>query len=184
MDGETSESELSGPPGDPKEIDFLYAQLYDDLRSMARERLSKSEPITLLDTTSLVHESYLRFAKAGRLAALDRPRFLAYASHAMRSVIVDLVRRRHAERRGGDETRVEFDQAAAAYVRPGEETVLRVNEALNDLAGVDLRLVHVVEMRYFAGLEEQEIAASLGVTERTVRRDWRKARLLLSLALQ
>jgi RNA polymerase sigma factor (TIGR02999 family) len=151
---------------------------------MAHYRLRKSEPITLLDTTSLVHESYVRFMKAGRLSSLDRSQFLAYASRAMRSVIVDLVRHRRAGRRGGGDIHNPLDQEAEAKANLGEEDILRVNEALDELTKVDQRLAQVVEMRYFAGLEEREIASSLGVTERTVRRDWRKARLLLSLALQ
>jgi RNA polymerase sigma factor (TIGR02999 family) len=173
----------SSNSGEP-EVDRLFSLLYDDLRTMAHHRLSRSEPITLLDTTSLVHESYFRFLKAGRGGEFDRSQFLAYASHAMRSVIVDLVRRRRADRRGGGEIEVEFDEQAVAASQAGEEDILRVNGALDELAKVDPRLTQVVEMRYFAGFEEREIATSLGVTERTVRRDWRKARLLLSLALQ
>jgi RNA polymerase sigma factor (TIGR02999 family) len=155
---------------------------------MAHHRLSKNEPITLLDTTSLVHECYMRFMKAGRASSpassLERSPFLAYASHAMRSVIVDLVRRRRADRRGGGEIHLELEPHAEAQANPGEDDILRVNEALDELAKADQRLAQVVEMRYFAGLEEQEIATCLGVTERTVRRDWQKARLMLSLALQ
>ena len=138
----------------------------------------------MLDTTSLVHESYVRFVKAGRGAELNQSQFLAYASHAMRSVIVDLVRRRRAERRGGGEIHIELDRADAGQPDPGEDDILRVNEALDELAKVDSRLTQVVEMRYFAGLEEREIAAALAITERTVRRDWKKARMLLSVALQ
>lgn len=165
-------------------VDELFSVLYEDLRAMAHHRLSRSEPITLLDTTSLVHESYVRFLKAGRLTSFDHSQFLAYASHAMRSVIVDLVRRRRAERRGSGEIRLEIAEDMDSRSNPGEEDILRVSEALDELGKADIRLAKVVEMRYFAGLEEREIAASLGVNERTVRRDWQKARLLLSLALQ
>jgi RNA polymerase sigma factor (TIGR02999 family) len=175
-------SETANPQ--QSEIDQLFSALYEDLRTMAHHRLSKSEPITLLDTTSLVHESYLRFVKAGRWSSFPRSQFLAYASHAMRSVIVDLVRRRRAERRGGGEIHLELERHLEEVSNPGEEDILRVNEALDELAKADARLAEVVEMRYFAGLEEQEIATSLGVTERTVRRDWQKARLMLSLALR
>ncbi len=151
---------------------------------MAHLRLSKSEPITMLDTTSLVHESYLRFVKASPLSGFDQSQFLAYASHAMRSVVVDLVRRRRAERRGGGEIHIQLEDRDLGLANPGEDDILRVNEALDELAKADPRLTQVVEMRYFAGLEEREIASALAVTERTVRRDWKKARMLLSMALQ
>lgn len=151
---------------------------------MAHRRLRAHETITLLDTTSLVHESYFRFVSAKLQPELERSHFLAYASHAMRSVIVDLIRKRRADRRGGGNPKVELGQIQVAHCEAGEDDILRVSEALDELAKADTRLAQVVEMRYFAGLEEQEIAVALGVTDRTVRRDWQKARLLLSLALQ
>jgi RNA polymerase sigma factor (TIGR02999 family) len=166
-----------------KEAPELFSALYDDLRRLAHARLQRNEPITLLDTTSLVHETFLRVLKARRVDMSERPLFLAYSAQVMRSIIVDFVRQRHAARRGGDELRVPLD-AAADSVRSGEEEVLRVSEALDALAKVDERLVKIVEMRYFAGFTEEDIALALGVNERTVRRDWQKARLLLSFALR
>jgi RNA polymerase sigma factor (TIGR02999 family) len=164
-------------------VDDLFSLLYDDLRRLAHARLQRNEPLTLLDTTSLVHETFLRVFKTGQIEASEKPRFLAYAAQVMRSVIVDFVRQRHAERRGGDERPVPLD-AEAESVRSNEDEVLRVSEALDELAKVDERLVKIVEMRYFAGFTEEDIALALGVNERTVRRDWQKARMLLSLALQ
>jgi RNA polymerase sigma factor (TIGR02999 family) len=161
----------------------LFSLLYNDLRRLAHARLQRNEPLTLLDTTSLVHETFLRVLKSGRVDVSERPRFLAYAAQVMRSVIVDFVRQRHAERRGGDDPRVPLDFAAES-VASAEDEVLRVSEALDELAKVDQRLVKIVEMRYFGGFTEEDIAIALGVNERTVRRDWQKARLLLSLALQ
>ena len=160
----------------------LFVLLYQDLRRLAHTRLQRNEPITLLDTTSLVHETYLRVLKSGRVEVSERPRFLAYAAQVMRSVIVDFVRQRHAERRGGDDPPVSLD--AADSVASAENEVLRVSEALDELMKVDERLVRIVEMRYFGGFTEEDIALALGVNERTVRRDWQKARMLLSLALQ
>lgn len=168
----------------PHPVDQLFSQFYEDLRLMAHHRLRAYEPITLLDTTSLVHESYFRFINANLVPELDRGRFLAYAAHAMRSVIVDLVRKRRADRRGGGEPKLALGEIQVAHSHAGEDDILRVNDALDELAKADARLAQVVEMRYFAGLEEQEIATALGVTDRTVRRDWQKARLLLSVALQ
>ena len=101
----------------------------------------------------------------------------------MRSIIVDFARQKLADRRGGAQPDLELDTDAAATIRSGEEEVVRVHDALLDLAQADERLVRVVEMRYFGGLTENEIPTALGVTDRTVRRDWEKARLLLSLAL-
>jgi RNA polymerase sigma factor (TIGR02999 family) len=161
----------------------LFSLLYNDLRRLAHARLQRNEPLTLLDTTSLVHETFLRVLKSGRVEVSERPRFLAYAAQVMRSVIVDFVRQRHAERRGGNDPRVPLDFAAES-VASAEDEVLRVSEALDALAKVDPRLVKIVEMRYFGGFTEEDIALALGVNERTVRRDWQKARLLLSLALQ
>jgi RNA polymerase sigma factor (TIGR02999 family) len=175
---------MSELPSAKAEVDQLFSALYQELRQLARRRLHRSEKITLLDTTALVHESYLRFLKAGRVAAGDRTRFLAYAAQVMRSVIVDFVRRRRATRRGGDGTQVTYDPANLDAVDHAEKEIIRVNDALDQLAKVNMRMVRVVEMRYFAGLDEQEIAASLGVTDRTVRREWEKARLLLSVALK
>jgi RNA polymerase sigma factor (TIGR02999 family) len=161
----------------------LFSTLYEELRRLAHARLQRNEPITLLDTTSLVHETFLRVFKAGQFDVSERSRFLAYASQVMRSIIVDFVRQRHAVRRGGDDVQVPLEGAAESVPSP-EDEVMRVNDALDELAKVDERLAKVVEMRYFAGFSEEDIALALGVNERTVRRDWQKARLLLSLALQ
>ncbi len=161
----------------------LFSLLYRELRDLAHSRLKRHEPITLLDTTSLVHETYLRVAKAGKLDIADRSKFLAYSAHVMRSIVVDFVRQRRAERRGGDQARESLDTDQPGPAR-AEDEIIRVNDALEDLAKIDDRLVKVVEMRYFAGFADEEIAVALGVTERTVRRDWQKARLLLSLSLQ
>jgi RNA polymerase sigma factor (TIGR02999 family) len=161
----------------------LFALLYQDLRRLAHARLQRNEPITLLDTTSLVHETFLRVLKSGELEVSERPRFLAYAAQVMRSIIVDFVRQRHAERRGGNDPHVSLDSAAET-IASAEDEVLRVSEALDELAKVDERLVKIVEMRYFGGFTEEDIALALGVNVRTLRRDWQKARLLLSLALQ
>ena len=170
--------------GDAQAREQLYALLYQDLRRLARARLRRSEPVTLLDTTSLVREAYLRFFDARELESADRGRFFGYAASVMRSVVVDAVRKRHADRRGGSAEHVELDTGVADAVADDEQQIVRVHEALGDLAALEPRLAHVVEMRYFAGLTEADIAGALGVTERTVRRDWDKARTLLFAALK
>lgn len=169
--------------GDADALNALFAAMYDDLHALAKARLRRSTPMTVLDTTSLLHESYLKLIKAGALKVESRAHFLAYASRTMRSIIVDFARMRLAERRGGGVGNLELDTDVAQQVTSGEEEILRVHEALQALAQSEQRLAHVVEMRYYGGLTEDEIAEALGVTDRTVRRDWEKARLLLSLAL-
>jgi RNA polymerase sigma factor (TIGR02999 family) len=170
--------------GDDAALRLVFDTTYEDLRRMARARLSAGARGTLLDTTSLVHESFLRFANAGELRVNDRAHFFRYAGHVMRSVIVDMARARLAERRGGDAAHVTLNTALGNSLPGGEEEIVRVHEALEELALHDARMVQVVELRYFSGLTENEIAAGLGVTDRTVRRDWEKARLLLAQALR
>lgn len=181
----------SPPPaaGDGPPVDELFIATYGELRRLARARLRDGGRNTVLDTTALVHETYLRLAKALQLPLPDRPRFFVYASRVMRSVIVDLVRARQAERRGGDAVHVTLtgalhEQLPDARTGHGREQVLQVHEALQQLAQVDARMAQVVEMRYFGGLTDAEIGESLGVTDRTVRRDWEQARLFLAEALK
>jgi len=170
--------------GDARAADELFAVTYDDLRKLARARLRAGGRNTLLDTGSLVQESYLRFATAGRLCIEDRVHFMRWAGRVMRSVIVDLARRRKAGRRGGEVAHVALAEHLAASTMPPEDEILSVHEALDKLASFDPRLAHVVELRYFGGLTELETADALGVTDRTVRRAWEKARLLLRESLR
>jgi RNA polymerase sigma factor (TIGR02999 family) len=169
--------------GDAEARDTLYAAAYADLHRMARARLRDGGRDAVLDTTSLVHESYLRFVQAGDLRAEDRRAFFAYASQVMRSVIVNSVRERIAQKRGGVEKPITLSNSIAGNLPSNEDTVLKVHEALEDLEKADPRLAQVAQMRYFGGYSEQEIAETLGVTERTVQRDWEKARLILAAAL-
>ena len=164
----------------------LFAVAYEELRSQARAQLRGGGRSTLLNTTVLVHESYLRFQHAGQLAGVERGHFFSYSAQVMRSVVVDFARQRRAQRRGGDAPHITLSLSlqVAAEVAAFDDQVLKMDDALEALKGVDERLVHVVEMRYFAGMTEPEVATALGVTERTVRRDWQKARLLLASALR
>ena len=160
-----------------------FALLYRELHGLAHAKLRAHKPMTLLDTTSLVHESYVRLVGDGRLEVDSRRHFFAYAARVMRSVIIDTARARLAARRGGGRPDLTLDTAVAD--QGGEDAALvRVDDALADLAKVNPRLADVVEMRYFGGLTESEIGGALGVSERTVKRDWEKARLLLAAALR
>ena len=170
--------------GDPEATERLFAATYPELRKLARMRLRAGARQTLLDTTSLVHESYLRFAGAGELRLEDRLHFLRWAAKVMRSIIVDFARRRAADRRGGDRIRVTWTPELDPPHPASEDEIVRVHEALDELAKVDARMVQIVEMRYFASMRETEIGEALGVTDRTVRREWEKARLLLREALE
>ena len=169
--------------GDQDAAGRAFSLLYDDLRRLARSKLRQHQPLTLLDTTSLVHEAYLKLVAQSGLPVTDRHHFFAYAARVMRSVIIDLARARMAERRGGDAEHVELDTNVADSTPTPENEVLRVHEALETLAQADEPLARLVEMRYFGGMTEAEIAQALDVSERTVRRQWEKARLLLSVAL-
>lgn len=180
LDGGEDRPDLT--PDDP--VDRRFAMLYAELREMARRRLHASADPTQLDTTDLLHESFLRLRGASPADFPDRGRFLAYAAKVMRSVVVDLVRSRQAERHGGGLVRVTWptDLAVAQPDRPDE--VLRVHAALEELAALEPRLVTVVELRYFGGLTEAETAAVMNLTLRTVQRDWAKARLILARLLE
>jgi len=162
----------------------LFAVAYEELRSRARAQLRDGGRNTLLNTTVLVHESYLRFLNAGQLSGAERGYFFSYAARVMRSVIVDFARQRQALRRGGDVDHLPLTTQFAEELNASEDQVVKINDALDDLQKIDERLAQVVEMRYFAGMTESEIAATMGVTERTVRRDWQKARLVLAATLR
>jgi RNA polymerase sigma factor (TIGR02999 family) len=168
----------------PGAQDALFSAAYPELRKLARSRLRDGGRCTVLDTTALVHESYLRFIHGRKLRSETRLAFFGYASQVMRSVIIDTVRERQAERRGGGLAPLTLDTAQAESLPgPGDE-ILKVHEALAALAQAEPRLAQVVEMRYFGGYSEAEIAEALALTERTVRRDWEKARLLLGALLR
>jgi RNA polymerase sigma factor (TIGR02999 family) len=169
--------------GEAGAADQLFSLLYADLRQLAHSRLRRSGRLTLLDTTGLVHEAYMRLFKAGSLEAGDRGQFMAYAARVMRSVVVDFVRRRAADRRGGGVVHLGLDEPSVDLADPREREVVRIDEALEELAAIDERLVRVVEMRYFAGMTEEQVAEALGLSRRSVTRDWEKARLYLATAL-
>ena len=170
--------------GDRAALDRVLATLYQELHTMARRQLSGQHGYTL-DATALVHESYLKLlGSTGTAKFEDRAHFFADAASSMRSVVVDYARSRLARKRGGERKRVaDIPEEVEGNLRLDED-MLALNDALEKLAAADERLAQVVEMRYFAGLSELEIAELLQRSERSIRRDWQKARMFLLSAMQ
>lgn len=179
---QASPKATAAPPNElgKEPVQDLFPLLYRELRRLARSRLSGGGRHTLLDTSALIHEAFLRMQREGSVQPNDREHFLAYAATTMRTVVIDFVRRRNADRRGGGIEHVTLDTRAGEQLGAQDDEILSVHEALESLQQIDPKLVQVVEMRYFAGLTDIEIGAVLGVTDRTVRRHWERARLLLA----
>ena len=170
--------------GDRSAHDAVFHATYPELKRLAHFRVIQGGRQAGLDTTGLVHESYLRFLDAGQVALEDRAHFFAYAGRVMRSVIVDAVRELNAQRRGGDRVHVTLNTAAGDGGQDdGVVEVLAIHKALEQLAAVDEQLVQVVELRYFAGMTEPEVAEALQISDRTVRRIWVRAKIWLAEAL-
>ena len=168
--------------GTQASLDQVVALTYQQLRAIAHRRLVGRGGGGTLSTTALVHEAYLKLVDQSRAQWQDRAHFLALASLAMRHVLVDRARERSALKRGGERRRITLDdEVLAAEDQP--EALLMLHDALDQLASTEPRLARVVECRFFGGLTEQETADALGLTTRTVQRDWVKARVLLRLVL-
>jgi RNA polymerase sigma factor (TIGR02999 family) len=167
----------------PESADAVVALAYHELRAIAHRRLVARGEGGTLSTTALVHEAWLKLVDPSRAGWHDHAHFLALASLAMRHVLIDRARERHALKRGGDRRRITLDDAALS---PDDdaEVLLQLDEAMERLAEFEPRLAQVVECRFFGGLTEQETGAALGLTARTVQRDWVKARVLLRRALE
>jgi len=169
--------------GEANAADELFALVYDDLRALARRQLARLRPGESLAPTALVHEAYLKFAERSAPAVVDRQHFLAIAARAMRFIVIDHIRRRQAQKRddgGGDAPSVE----AGAGTKLTPIDLIAMNDALEDLEALDARQAQVVELRFFGGLELKEIAAILDTSERTVKRDWQRARAFLYALLR
>lgn len=173
--------------GDGGAAHRLMSLVYDELRAMARRQLRRRRPGQTITTTALVHEAYLRLVDHDAVPGQDRSHFFAVASLAMRHILVDSARRRVAQKRGGDGVRIPLDELRLAREEPDAEAraveILAVDRALTSLAALNERLGTLVELRFFGGLTEEETAEAMGTSERTVRRDWRKARAFLFQAL-
>lgn len=164
--------------GEPEAMDQLMPLVYDRLKLLARRQRRGQPAGHTLDTTGLVHEAYLKLARSEQVDWQDRNHFLCLAAVAMRHILVDHARRRSAKKRGGDGQRVTFTESGLEAERSGVE-IVALDDALKALEARNERLSQLVELRYFGGLSVQETAAALDVSERTVKRDWRKARAFL-----
>jgi RNA polymerase sigma factor (TIGR02999 family) len=163
-------------------LDRLFPLIYDELRSIAHGQMKREREGHTLVTTALVHEAYIRLVDITRVEWRDRVHFLSMAARAMRRILIDHARQRQAVRRGGGAEPVTLDEALAA-TQMETETLVEVDDALERLGDLNPRLVRVVECRFFGGMTESETAEALGVTSRTVRKDWVRARGWLRQAL-
>jgi len=168
--------------GNPDAADRLWSEVYDELRRIAHYKLRHERSSHTMSTTALVHEAYLKLIDQSQVEWEDRLHFFAMSSRIMRNILIDYARRRSAQKRGGDRPHVQLDDAIVSAEKSAH-VFLALDEALKQLTELDERLGRVVEYRFFGGMQEQEIAELLGVSKRTVRRDWRKAKGWLSRAL-
>jgi RNA polymerase sigma factor (TIGR02999 family) len=173
----------SAEQGDRAAADQLFTTLYDELHRMARRELSKRAAGMTLGATTLLHEAYLDISDREGVAFPDRNRFMGYAARAMRGLIIDYARRRQAQKRGGEfEITSLSTDIAEALADPDELT--RLSSALDDLEVTDPALARVVDLKFFGGFSFAEIASMMAVSERTVQRDWQKARIYLHQVLR
>jgi RNA polymerase sigma factor (TIGR02999 family) len=159
-------------------VDHLVVIVYDELREIARRQRAARDRGGTLDTTGLVHEAYLNLVDQSRASWNDRAHFLALAAVAMRHILADRAKARVAVKRGGVRRAITLDEHLLAS-EDQPEALLQFNDALDRLGAIDARLLRVVECRFFGGLTNEEIAEALGISVRTVERDWMKAKVLL-----
>jgi RNA polymerase sigma factor (TIGR02999 family) len=163
-------------------VDHLFSLTYEELRRLA-STVRRGDPCATLNPTALVHEAWIKLADSGPFTQMSRLHFKRIAARAMRQVLVEAARRRHARKRGGDLALVSFDDAVDQPARAGDE-LLKLDAALEDLARLNPRQAQMVEVRFFSGLDVAETAAVLDVSEVTVQRDWRAAKAWLAQALR
>jgi RNA polymerase sigma factor (TIGR02999 family) len=169
--------------GDLKAAEELLPLLYDELRKLAAQKMSREAPGQTLQPTALVHEAWLRLTRTEDRGFQNRAHFFGAAAEAMRRILVETARRKQRLKRGGDQERADFDESALEL--PAEdEKVLQVHEALETLATQDPQKAEIVRLRFFVGLNNEEIAALLGVNEKTVRRHWEVAKVKLFQSIQ
>lgn len=181
--GDVTQLLIEYQEGNTEAADQLWAEVYDALRAVARNKLRKERSDHTMTTTALVHEAYLKIIDQTRIEWEDRLHFFAMASRIMRNILIDYARRRKAQKRGGGAPHVSLDDAIISD-DASADVFLALDEALTQLATFDERQAKVVEYRFFGGMQEKEIAEVLDIAPRTVRRDWRKAKGWLARALK
>ena len=164
-------------------MEDLFGAIYDELRILARRQIARLSPGQTLSPTALVHEAYVKLADSSGRSLRDQQHFRALAARAMRQVIIDYLRQRHALKRDPGLPLTTLGEVALA-ADASDDDLLALDEALNQLEGLDERQARIVEMRFFGGLDVDEVAATLGISERTVKREWQKARAFLFDALR
>jgi RNA polymerase sigma factor (TIGR02999 family) len=181
--GRVSELLQRAGTGDPGAAEEVYPLVYEHLKELAHRQLRREATGHSLNTTALVHEAYLKLVGQHRSEVKDRAHFLAIAATAMRRILVDHARRHGADKRGAGAKRVPLELAEGMASGERAELLVALDAALQQLAALDPRQAKVVECRFFGGLTEEETAQALGTSERTVKRDWAKARSWLYQSL-
>jgi RNA polymerase sigma factor (TIGR02999 family) len=169
---------VSAEGGDRAAADAVFALLYDELHRMARRELARRGHGVTLSATTLLHDAYLSISQREGVAFPDRNRYMGYASRVMRGLIIDYARSRQAQKRGGQFEITSISTDVADPLASADE-LTRISEALDELAAVDERLVRVVDLKFFCGFSFVEIGEMMQVSERTIQRDWEKARIFL-----
>ena len=183
MDSPLSSLTASTQKGDSLAAQQLFQVLYDELHGVARRELARNNGCESLSATTVLHEAFLNMSGRVKISFPDRAHFMAYASRAMRGLIIDYVRNRHAQKRGGEFAFTSLNTEIAESISTADE-LARIGDALDDLASVDAELAQLVDLKFFCGFSIADIADLRGVSERTVERDWQKARLYLHRALR
>ena len=168
---------------DSAAVEELFAALYQELHRLAEHHLRRGGANVSLGPTTLLHEAYLNIANRDGVAFTERNRFFAYASRAMRGLVIDYARQRRTQRKGGRQFEITLAEDLPGALATESEELSRLGEALDELAKVDGSLAELVDLHFFCGFSFAEIAQFRGVSERTVQRDWRKARMLLHNAM-
>jgi RNA polymerase sigma factor (TIGR02999 family) len=168
--------------GEAGALDELFGAVYDELREIAHFQLQRQQPGETLNTTALVHEAYLKLFDQSRVSVQDRSHFLALSARAMRQILVDYFRRRQAQKRGSGRPVLSLQEGQVPIEARGD-VLLALDEALTRLTALNERLGHIVEYKFFGGMTEEEIASVFDLTPRTVRSDWRKAKMWLTREL-
>lgn len=177
----------SSGQGDAEKTAYLFPIVYEELKRIAHNQMRGAWAVQTMQTTALINEAYLKLLGHQKDHCLDKSHFFAICAKAMRQILINYAEQKNAQKRGGELDRVTYSEVLQQQGQQDSyslDTLLTVDQALVQLAEVDEHLSQLVELRFFAGLTESDIASMSGVSERTVRRDWQKAKALLSQALK